>query len=415
MAFLTVFRSTQRWIRLPQRRTNLSSVESCYTHNNCIIPMFKHHSMTFPHARLFTSRSGKGYRKGRRKAVTNLEKKTTPVVDGTVTTTTTTIAESSPTSSRTISSTKSQRNIFHGVTEWIAALKSSNEPLWKTALLVLVPKRYRFPSGKSRRMYSQEQGLLIAQRLAMWTAIVFVMVVYEETSPFELVGVRGPSMIPTMAADGSDLWFCRVYPSWLRQYYDELSTHPMLLSLIQPRLRHGSIVGFAPPGSPNSAIAMKRIVGLPGDRVQRYGQYVHLYTDQDPTGWGVTWPTTYDSNHIWIKNRDTTWDVGRTEQITNSTNNPKVEQCRTLVVPDGHVWIEADCPALGLDSRQFGPIPITWIRSRVIAKIWPLQVSPTNRWYHRPHPIPLDVETLMEFNVFYNTDSNRTSSSEHIS
>jgi signal peptidase I len=254
-------------------------------------------------------------------------------------------------------------------------------------------------------MYSYEQGILIAQRLAIWTALVVIMVVYDETSPFELVGIRGPSMIPTMAADGSDLWFCRKYPTWLRQLYDT-TTSTVLLSLIQPRLRHGSIVGFTHPDCPNSAIAMKRIVGLPGDRVQRYGQFVHLYTHQDPVGWGITWPTIYDSNHIWIKNLGTAWDVDKTESITN----PSVEVMRTLVVPDGHVWIEADCPALGLDSRHFGPIPISWIRTRVISKVWPLQVSPLYpRWYHRPHPIPLDAETLMEYNVFYDTINNKPS------
>lgn len=398
----SVFRSILlvRWTH--PERINHFIVQSCYNHCSGI-RLSK--SCTQQHTRLLaSSRSGKAYRKGRRKAATTFEKKQVPVaaVDA-PTTTTTKIDANIAGSSSTIGSTKSQLDSFYGVKQWIAMLKSSNEPMWKTALLVLVPKRYRFPSGQSSRLYSYEQGVLIAQRLAMWTAIVLVMVVYDETSPFELVGIRGPSMIPTMAADGSDLWFCRTYPSWLRQYYDT-STNPALLALIQPRLRHGSIVGFAPPDCPNSAIAMKRIIGLPGDRVQRYGQYVHLYTDQDPIGLGITWPTTYDSNHIWIKNRGTTWDVGRTE----GTRSPKEEQLRTLVVPDGHVWIEADCPALGLDSRQFGPIPISWIRTRVIAKIWPLQGSPTyKRWYHRPHPIPLDVETLMEFNVFHNAASEK--------
>ena len=358
------------------------------------------------HTRSLVSRSSNAYRKGRRKAVANVEKTTTlraSVGDATKISERNAGISSVPTS-------LDRFRTFSGFKQWLATLKSGNEPIWKLTLLALVPKRFRFPSGKMDQMYSHEQGILIAQRLAMWTALVVIMVLYDETAPFEVVGIRGPSMIPTMAADGSDLWLCRKYPSWLRQFYDS-TTNAILLSLLQPRLQHGSIIGFAHPDSPNSAIAMKRIVGLPGDRVQRYGQYVHLYTAQDPNGWGITWPTTYDSNHIWIKDIGTTWDVGKTNSST--TGSPSNEAVRTLVVPDGHVWIEADCPALGLDSRLFGPIPISWIRTRVIAKVWPLQTSQTSptykRWYHRPHPIPLDVETLLEFNVFYDTSSKKPS------
>ena len=402
----TVLRLTlSRWTRA--ERINLYSIE---TFTNNFIRTQKQKSKTFnlQQSRSLTSRNGKSYRKGRRKAVSNFDKKKALAPNHVTTTTSTIIAESNNGISSSASSTEVQHtrhNPFNSVSQWISTVKNSSDPPWKVALLALVPKRYRYPQGLCSQMYSYGQGILIAQRLAIWTALVFIMVVCDETSPFELVGIRGPSMIPTMAADGSDLWLCRTYPSWLRQYYD-IATSAVLLSLIQPRLQHGSIVGFAHPESPNSAIAMKRIVGLPGDRIQRYGQYVHLYTDQDPDGWGITWPISYDSNHMWIKNRGTTWDVGKNK----NASDPTVEVVRTLVVPDGHVWIEADCPALGLDSRQFGPIPISWIRTRVIAKIWPLQVSPTyQRWYHRPHPIPLDVETLLEFNVFYDKVSSKPS------
>ena len=386
-------RLTLRWTRVERINCHYSTVK-----------LFHHNSIgnQTQHPRLFTSRSGKVYRKGRRKAATNFEKKTM-IAPEQSTTINAKIVEGNNDISGSTKSIQTQHDrysLLHGMKKWLVTLKSSNEPPWRVALLALAPKRYRYPRDLCSQIYSYGQGILIAQRLAIWTTLVFVMVVYDEISPFELVGIRGPSMIPTMAADGSDLWLCRTYPSWLRHYYDT-TTNAVLLALIQPRLRHGTIVGFAHPDCPNSAIAMKRIVGLPGDRVQRYGQFVHLYTDQDPTGWGITWPASYDSNHIWIKNLGTAWDVGRIEKA----KNPSVEAVRTLVVPDGHVWIEADCPALGLDSRQFGPIPISWIRSRVITKIWPLQVSPMyqQRWYHRPHPISLDVETLMEFNVFYNT------------
>jgi signal peptidase I len=295
-------------------------------------------------------------------------------------------------------------NLTRWWSQWRDNFNKSNEPFWMMRLRRLVPVRYRFPRDQSSQYYSYEQGILIAKRLVLWTAIALVLIVYDETAPFELVGIRGPSMIPTMAADGSDLWLCRTYASWWRCYW-EATTNSVVLWFIQPRFKRGDIIGFAHPDSPNSAISCKRIVGLPGDRVQRYGQYVHLYIDQDPEGWGVTWPATADPNHAWITTQGTTWDTPVLENpspAVKELSNAKLEAVRTIVVPDGHVWIEADCPALGLDSRQFGPIPFSWIRTRAIAKVWPLQSSPFyKKWHHRPHPIPLDIETLMEYNVFH--------------
>jgi signal peptidase I len=292
-----------------------------------------------------------------------------------------------------------------GWKQWFDQIRRSDSgPLWLAALRWIVPIRYRFPTGQCRPDYSFHQGILIAQRLVLFTALALIGIVYDETAPFELVGIRGPSMIPTMAADGSDLWICRTYASWWRQYWN---TDNVLVSIILPRFKRGDIVGFAHPDRPNSAISCKRIVGLPGDRVQRYGQYVHLFLDQDPEAWGISWPMDEDPNHAWITNQGKSWDTTRLSSISANTTtetplNPKAEPMRTIVVPEGHVWIEADCPALGLDSRQFGPIPITWIRTRVIAKVWPLQSPPLYRkWNQRPHPIPLDMETLMEYNVFH--------------
>jgi hypothetical protein len=67
------------------------------------------------------------------------------------------------------------------------------------------------------------------------------------------------------------------------------------------------------------------------------------------------------------------------------------------------VWIEADNPALGIDSRHFGPIPVEWLRGKLVARLWPLwrssEVPSSRSWNIRPHPIPLDPETLSEYNV----------------
>jgi len=131
-------------------------------------------------------------------------------------------------------------------------------------------------------------------------------------------------------------------------------------------------------------------VGLPGDRVKRYGQYVHLYVPQDPVNFGLVYPEHYKQEYTWM---DKDWD-----KQTKNNNNPLQESQRTITVPNDHVWLEADCPGLGLDSRQFGPIPVEWLRGYILGRVWPLWSHPDHR--QRPHPIPLDDESLKEHNVF---------------
>jgi signal peptidase I len=263
----------------------------------------------------------------------------------------------------------------------------------------LIPVRYRFPPNA---WYSREHGLVLAQRLP-WFVLLALVLSWDETSPLTLIRIRGPSMLPTMAADGGDIWLCQRYHGWLWN----------------ASLRRGDLVGFAPPVLPqtsssssidmvlSSTTAMvapscKRIVGMPGDVVQRYGQYVHLYVTQDPTHWGISWPTTGSSDagsvataHEWI-DPSCPWDAADGATSATVATTAVAPHLRTLVVPPGHVWLEADCPALGLDSRQMGPIPLEWIQAKVVARLWPLGRA---SWNQRPHPMQLDRETLLEHNV----------------
>jgi mitochondrial inner membrane protease subunit 1 len=248
----------------------------------------------------------------------------------------------------------------------------------------ILPVRYRFTKTGHGSQYSRDQAFLFLQRLPIWMTMA-VLFSWEETSPYSFITIHGPSMLPTMAADGSDVWLRSTWTWWRKIGFD-------------PPYRLGDLVGFAHPDDPHH-VSCKRIVGLPGDRVQRYGQYVHLYSEQDPDGWGIMWP---DSNHPTYKWIDPTcpWDD---KKLSNDDNSKSIEMKRTLLVPDGHVWVEADCPALGIDSRHFGPIPVAWLRGKIVAKVWPFWMSSTTSSLSRdkrPHPIPLDNETLMEYNVF---------------
>lgn len=235
----------------------------------------------------------------------------------------------------------------------------------------LVP--VRFHSSETARAYSSEQAMALARRLPVWFLAV-VLLSWEETSPYTLISIRGPSMLPTMAADGTDVWLRSTWV-WFRR-----------LGLSVP-YRKGDLVGLAPPSAPEQ-VSCKRVIGVEGDGVQRYGEYVHLYVDQDPQRWGIVWPDESDERHTWM-DRSCAWDT-----------DAKRDAQRTLVVPPGHVWVEGDCPALAIDSRHYGPVPVEWLRGKLVARLWPLwKGSNEPPRTTRPHPMPLDSDTLLDHNV----------------
>ena len=221
----------------------------------------------------------------------------------------------------------------------------------------------------------------LAQRLPYAVAF-FVFMLWEETSPIAMIRLSGPSMLPTMAADQSEIWIIAPTRTIWRRF------------LFTPRFRYNDLVGFSPPSQSDNApgisyVSCKRIIGLPGDRVKRYGAFAHLYVPQDPTDWGILWPPSTQS---------TDWEQGSRWRANRHPDD-------TIVVPDGHVWVEADCPGMGLDSRQLGPIPMSSIRGRVVGRLWPLWRSKLEDPLYaktigqRPHPIPLDEDTLRLYNV----------------
>jgi len=241
----------------------------------------------------------------------------------------------------------------------------------------IVPVRYRNGGAE----YTREQGIAIAQRLPLWLLLVG-LASWERTAPVSIVSIKGPSMLPTMAPDASDIWFLSTWCGWRKVIF-------------RRPYKIGDVIGFAHPDHPEH-VSCKRIIGLAGDKVQRYGQYVHLYLDQDPERWGIIWPAQDHPAHEWM-DRESFWDADQffPDRLEESK--------RTLVVPEGCIWVEADCPALGIDSRHIGPVPFEWIQGKVLGRIWPFwqMENDTNTISSRirPHPIPLDTETLAGYNV----------------
>lgn len=332
----------------------------------------------------------------------------------------------------------------------------------------ITPVRYRYPSSSSSsssssvttaasgarpNYYSVNHAKTFLSRLPYFVVLAVLLLLWEEeTIPYSLIVIHGPSMLPTMAADGSDVWVRNNLHVWYRKLYklqralrhsndNENETtspdsyaswllSPFLFGLISPYYKVGDLVGLAHPSQWQSLstkeesetdgsdsadesvirhqhVSCKRIVGVAGDTVQRYGQYAHLYVRQDPTGLGIVWSQSDNGRTGYSPALLSRWD-DQTVRPDKFSTGPAWK--RTIVVPPGHVWVEGDCPGLAFDSRHYGPVPVEFLRGKLVARVWPITKQvPTiestsgqpkvDDWRHRPHPIPLDSETLALFNV----------------
>eukprot|EP00039_Didymoeca_costata_P008582 m.113715 g.113715 ORF g.113715 m.113715 type:complete len:176 (+) comp14145_c1_seq1:122-649(+) len=124
---------------------------------------------------------------------------------------------------------------------------------------------------------------------------------------------KGPSMLPT-----------------LNQENDFLLENTFSINFAKDKktldLQRGDVVIATSPEQPNVYVC-KRVMGLPGDRVYKFHGF---------------------SGHSDILNDG------------------------SMVVPRGHVWLLGDNPANSNDSRNYGPVPLGLVRSKVVARIWPL-------------------------------------------
>jgi len=90
-------------------------------------------------------------------------------------------------------------------------------------------------------------------------------------------------------------------------------------------LRRGDVVIVRSPHSPSDSIC-KRLVGLPGDRIN----------------WG---------------------DYG--------------------AVPSGQVWLEGDNSSESRDSRLYGPVPLGLVQGKVVCRVWPPDLNAATSFQQR--------------------------------
>jgi signal peptidase I len=119
-------------------------------------------------------------------------------------------------------------------------------------------------------------------------------------------------------------------------------------------VHRGDVVVFARPprdqGEPGVHDLVKRVIGLPGERISSQG------------------------NQVLINGR-----VLREPWLPK--NEGLGQPIEPQVIPKGHYFVMGDNRTDSLDSRSFGPIAGSLIVGRVVAKVWPPSAW---RFFHFP-------------------------------
>lgn len=157
---------------------------------------------------------------------------------------------------------------------------------------------------------------------------------------FQQYQVDGSSMRTTLQ-NGNRLIVDKVPRTWAR-----ITGHPYIP-------KRGDIIVFVENGlyglnDSGSDQLIKRVIGLPGDHVVIKNGYVTIYDNAHPKGFRP----------------DKTLPYGKVIPYTSGNID--------LVVPANEVFVMGDNRGDSLDSRIFGPVPVSNIIGQLVVRIYPL-------------------------------------------
>ena len=176
-------------------------------------------------------------------------------------------------------------------------------------------------------------AILIAAPLVALTLTTFVFQSYE---------VDGPSMETTLQnRDRLIVWkFPKTIARITNNHY--IPDRGDIVVFV----KHGQ---FESSGGSQEKQLIKRIVGLPGDRVVVQDNHITIYNDEFPMGYNP------DINHDYSQN-------------IASVTTGNID----LLVPEGEVFVNGDNRTNSLDSRSFGTVSSDDIVGKLAIRIFPI-------------------------------------------
>jgi signal peptidase I len=119
--------------------------------------------------------------------------------------------------------------------------------------------------------------------------------------------------------------------------------------------KRGDVVVFRPPGDPSTDF-IKRLIGLPGDRIQMKGGVLYINDKPMPKEYEDEWEDTDGEHATKLKRYSETLPEGKTFSVLNEKVLTSVEDTGVYEVPEGHYFMMGDNRDHSRDSRFASPV-----------------------------------------------------------
>ena len=228
--------------------------------------------------------------------------------------------------------TTPKRNAPQAKAPRLHAKRPSKPPLSYSDPIVPIKEETGAPKVKRRHGIASLKGFL---SFAQLIGGAIILAVFINHFVFQSYQVYGQSMAPTLQ-EGDRLIISKVGKSWSSLFGKEYVP------------KRGEIIVFHNPQNPDTQL-VKRVVGLPGDRVVVHAGKITVYTPSNPKG--------FDFDEIF--NLKFHYTVGSVD----------------IKVPEGEIFVVGDnrMPGGSLDSRNdLGTVPLSTVVGNLIFRIFPV-------------------------------------------
>ena len=181
----------------------------------------------------------------------------------------------------------------------------------------------------------------------MYIAIAFVIASLLNIFVFQITRVSGKSMLPTLK--NNDIYIISKVGNVFNSYpkrgdivvVDSRIDHVRTLGDDFKDILEYNIISSLFKNSDQQNYYVKRVIGLPGDKIELKGYKVYR------NGELLTEDYINDMTHPY---------------------NPDTEICE-ITVPEGHIWVMGDNRNHSKDSRNIGPVPVENVIGKLMFKI----------------------------------------------